>query len=185
MKRIRTVSALAALAVVVALAIVSTRSKHTVPTVYAASGCSNATLNGNYALMQPAGFIAPGGSTTGSEVPWQFVGVANFDGQPQGHIQVVYTAVVNGAISGKDLQSTPQTGVGVYTVSSEPNFLEPISELPCTGSISLRSGDAAGITANIVIVGGGAEVFGIITNTGGITSSTNAGGTASFHLKKQ
>jgi hypothetical protein len=46
MKRI--VSALLALAVLAALVIVATTSKHGVRAVHAQSGCTNATLTGNY-----------------------------------------------------------------------------------------------------------------------------------------
>ena len=62
MKRITIVAALPALAAFAALAVISTTSKHTVPTVYASPaspGCSAATLNGNYAVIQPAAFYAP------------------------------------------------------------------------------------------------------------------------------
>jgi hypothetical protein len=135
MKRITVV--LVAVAVVVVLA---------VPAVYAASGCSVATLNGNYGFIQPGGFTTHN-SATGSEVPWQYVGIEAFDGK--GNTNVNYTAAVNGATS------TGQSSVGIYNVNSD-----------CTGSLSFITGDAAGLNFNIVIVSGGAEVFAISTNAG-------------------
>ena len=165
MKRITIVGALAAFVILAALAVATKTSERTVPTVYASQtvpGCTVATLNGNYAVMQPGGFTVSGNSTTGNEVPWQFVGVANFDGQ--GNIQVIYSAVVNGAFYSN------QTGTGSYDLRSGPNFSE------CIGTINLPLGSDPGYAANIAVVGGGAEVFGI---------STNAGGTAAFDAKKQ
>ncbi len=156
MKRITIVPALAALAVVIALAAVGTISKHAVPAVYAAGGCSNATLNGNYSFIQPAGFTTHN-STTGNEVPWQFVGVETFDGKVK--TTVSYTAAVDGAIYQN------QASAGTYNVN--PN---------CTGSLTFTEGDAAGLILNIAISGGGAEVFAI---------STNSGDTATVVEKKQ
>ena len=162
MKRITILSALLALVVLAALAIVTTTSKHIVPAVYASTGCSDATLNGNYAVIQPAG-LTTRAIPTGSEiVPWQFAGVGHFDGQ--GTFSLNYTAAVNNVVY------TSQTAGGTYTVgSSGPN-----SE--CVGDITITSGDAVGTTANVYSVGSGAEVFGIITNQGN---------TATFDLKKQ
>ncbi len=156
MKRITIIRALAALAVVIALATVTTTSRHAVRAVYAASGCSNATLNSSYSFIQPAGFTTHN-STTGNEVPWQFVGVETFDGKA--NTTVSYTAAVDGAIYQN------QASAGTYTVNSN-----------CTGSLSFTEGDAAGLTFNIAISGGGAEVFAI---------STNSGDTATVVEKKQ
>lgn len=157
MKRITVVRALAAaLAVVVALATVTTTSKHAVR-VYAAPGCSNATLNGNYAVIQPAGFTTHN-STTGNEVPWQFAGIAFFDGKGGGTTD--YTAAVNGAIF------FPNTPTLAYTVSTDTSG-------NCTGTLSLPAVD---YVANIYVVGGGAEVLGV---------STSPGDTATFDAKKQ
>ena len=153
MKRILSALAMTALAV---LAIVTTKSEPIVPAVYASTGCTDATLTGHYAAIQPAGFTTLH-STTGREVPWQVVGVFTFDGK--GSTSINYTAAVDGVVF------TAQAAAGTYTVQSD-----------CTGSLSLTTGDAAGYNANIVIRGGGAEVFGI---------STGAGDTASFDAKKQ
>ena len=160
MKRITVVGALAGLAVVVALAISFAVSKYTVPAVHASTGCSVATLHGNYGVIQPAGFTTHN-SPNGSEVPWQFVGVETFDGN--GGTSVNYTAAVNGAIFtelGPDKVST-----GTYQVNPD-----------CTGSLLITNGPAAPANFNIVIVGGGAEVFGI---------STDNGDTGTFDEKKQ
>lgn len=156
MKRITIVRALAALAVVIALATVITKSRHAVPAVYAASGCSNAALNSNYGFIQPAGFTTHN-APTGNEVPWQFVGVETFDGK--GNTIVRYTAAVDGAISQN------QASAGTYNVNSN-----------CTGSLAFTEGDAAGLTFDIAISGGGADVFAI---------STNSGNTATVIEKKQ
>jgi hypothetical protein len=43
----------------------------------------------------------------------------------------------------------------------------------CTGSISITTGPGAGVTFNTVIIGGGAELFGINTSAG-FTSSVDA-----------
>jgi hypothetical protein len=150
-KRITIAKVLAVCAVLAALAVVTTTSKHTVPAVYASTGCSAATLNGNYAVIQPAGF-------TSHELPWQFVGVVTFNGA--GTTSVNYTAAVNGAI-----HTDQSSQDGTYKVNPD-----------CTGSLSFTAGDAAGYAANIVIIGGGAEVFGI---------STSAGDTATFDAKMQ
>jgi hypothetical protein len=148
MKRITIIRALAALAVVIALAAVGTISKHAVPAVYAASGCSNATLNGNYSIIQPAGFTTHN-STTGNEIPWQFAGFATFDGK--GAITSTnYTAAVNGAIYPNQNYS------GTYSVGSD-----------CTGTLSLP---AIQYGANIYVIGSGAEFFGISSSLGDTAS---------------
>jgi len=59
---------------------------------------------------------------------------------------------------------TGQTGSGTYTVNSD-----------CTGSASFTAGDAAGLTSNLAVIGGGTEVFGVVTS---------AGGTATFDLNE-
>ena len=161
MKRITVRRALAALVVLAALAVVTTTSKKTVPAAYASTGCSDATLNGKYAVIQPAGFTAPGNGTA-TPVPWQFVGVTDFKGD--GTLSAEWTAAVNGAISGGP-PNPLQTSSGNYTVNSD-----------CAGSLTLTGPNAAGSTANLVVIGGGAEIFGIWTNTGN---------TATFDAKKQ
>jgi hypothetical protein len=117
-----------------------------------------ATLTGNYAAIQPAGFIATGHSVTGTEVPWQVVGIITFD-SVAGSASFSYSGAINGKVF------TSQTTSGTYTVNPD-----------CTASLSFTSGDGAGYTANMVIIGSGAEIFGVATQTGD---------TASFDAKKQ
>lgn len=151
MKRI--LRAFLALAVSATLVFVVTSWKHGVMPVHAQGGCSVATLTGTYAFKDP-GFVAPGHSVTGAEVPFAAMGVEAFDGA--GNVSASYTLVINGAIS------TGLTGSGTYTVNSD-----------CTGSVSFTTGDAAGLTFNIAIIGGGTEAFGIHTSSG-ITGALDA-----------
>lgn len=133
----------------------------TTSTVYAQNGCSNSTLNANYAFSD-SGFADSGifmrhARLKGTAVPVSAGGVLTFDGE--GNVSFSnLTLVVNGGISS-------ETGSGSYTVNSD-----------CTGSISLTSGSIAGITFNMVAIGGGTEVFGIITSPGN---------TQTFDAKKQ
>jgi|SRR5215469_1246240 len=144
MKRI--LSALLTLAVFAALAIVTTTSEHSVRAVYAQSGCSVATLSGNYAFTQP-GFTTK--NTMGlNPLPLAVVGVSAFDGA--GNVSVTFTDQGPGKPSYIPVHNV--TGSGTYSVNSD-----------CTGSITGTSGGAAGITFDIVIIGGGTEVFGINT----------------------
>jgi hypothetical protein len=158
MKRIRIASALLALAVMAALAIVTTTSKHSVRAVYASTGCTNATLTGNYAFTNQ-GFASPSRSpaTNGNQVPFAAVGLSVFDGG--GNTSTSFTLVFDGAVS------TGQTGAGTYTVNPD-----------CTGSISFTTGSLAGLNMDMVIIGGGTEVFAIDK---GFTA------TATLDLKKQ
>jgi hypothetical protein len=118
--------------------------------------CTNANLTGNYAGTL-SGFVAPGKSTKGNEVPWVVVGLVTFDGA--GNVSFSYAGAINGGIF------TNQTSSGTYTVNSD-----------CTGSVSFTAGDGAGTNGNVVIIGGGTEAFGVITN---------AGSSATFDFKKQ
>ncbi len=137
MKRI--LSTLLALAVLAALLVITTTFAH------ALSPCSLATLNGNYAVNVP-GFISPGQSVRGAEVPLAAVGVYTFDGF--GNWSNNYTLAINGEISAGRISS------GTYTVNSN-----------CTGSITSTAGDFIP-NFNIVIIGGGTEIFGIETTPG-------------------
>lgn len=154
MKRI-IVKALAGFAVVAAVMIATTTSKHIVPAIFASSGCSLSTLNGHYAVIQPAGLS--GRNSTGNAVPWQYVGIETFDGA--GNTSVSYTVAINGDIY------TNQSATGVYNVNPD-----------CSGSLLFNTGDAAGFSANIVVASGGTEIFGVVTLSGD---------TASFVEKKQ
>ena len=139
------------LSVLFALVVVVT----TTSTVYAQ--CSNATLTGSYAFSTP-GFTTTGrGTVVGHEDPFAAMGVLAFDGA--GSISISYTFAFRGVIS------PGLTSSGTYTVNSD-----------CTGSISFTTGDAAGLNLNTAIIGGGTELFGIIT-----TPTF----TANFDAKKQ
>jgi len=123
-------------------------------TLYAQNACSSATLNANYAVTF-SGFGTLHKSVPA--VPVAAVGVLSFDGAGNVSFSSL-TLAFNGSIS-------TETGSGSYTVNSD-----------CTGSFSLTSGSIAGLTFNMVIIGGGTEVFGIITSPGN---------TQNFDAKKQ
>ncbi len=143
MKRI--VSALLALAVLAALAIVTTTSKNIVRPVYARSGCTDATLKGNYG-MTFSGFTVPGQNPKAKEVPFVGEGLFTFDGA--GNISGVYNGSQNGEVF------TDATYNATYTVNSD-----------CTGTATGAPGGNA--DAAFVIVSGGAEVFVTQTDPGG------------------
>jgi hypothetical protein len=138
------VPSLAALVIVACLVNVTLTSKHVVGVVHASNGCTNDVLSGDYALIQPAGLS---GTSHGKALPWQFVGVQGFDGA--GNTSVKYTAAIQGQIF------TDQTSAGTYTVNSD-----------CTGSMTMTSGVAAGLTANFAVASKGKELYGIITVSG-------------------
>jgi len=108
--------------------------------------CSLATLTGNYAGSQ-SGFESPNAPGQTPQ-PFTDVGVVAFDGA--GNVSFTVTDMSPG--NPNPYIALQLTGSGTYTVNSD-----------CTGSISITTGDAAGDTFNLVIIGGGAEVFG--TNT--------------------
>ncbi len=144
MKRIRILGWLSALVVLASLAFVTITSRHTVPVVHASTGCTDATLTGNYGFMWQGFDVLRHG--TGAQLPWASAGVINSDGE--GDVSVI---TVGSSIGGKiSLDQTPS--LGTYTVASD-----------CTGSASFTSGPGAGETLNFVIVGGGAEAFLIST----------------------
>jgi hypothetical protein len=156
MKRITT--ALLAVAVLAGLVASVTTTKHNfnvLSVVHASNGCTNASLMGNYALIW-SGFTSLRGSR-GPQVPWAGAGVGTFDGG--GGVSANYSTSVNGSVY------TAQTGSGTYTVNSD-----------CTASVGFTQGDAAGLNANMVIIGGGTEALG---------TDTSAGDTMSFDLKQQ
>ena len=158
MKRIiNALLAVASLVALVVLAPVAKKSVPSLPVVHAQSGCNLGTLTGNYAFILPAGLTTPSKTVQGNEVAQQAVGVLNFG--VGGNVSVSYTVAINGDVF------TNQTGSGTYAVNSS-----------CTGSATFTAGDAAGSDVNLVILGGGTEVFGIFTN---------AGSTASFVMVKQ
>jgi hypothetical protein len=112
-----------------------------VPVVHAQSGCTYATLNGNYAFTI-SGWATPPPKvlTEGkSSIPIAIVGVASFDGA--GNWSTSFTYSHNGDIS---------SGIavpGTYTVNSN-----------CTGTLT-----GAG-EFSLVILNGGAETIGVQTD---------------------
>ena len=143
----RILSALLTLAAAMALVVL--------PNATAADAqCTNANLTGNYAGTL-SGFTTL--KSKANEVPWVVVGLVTFDGA--GNVSFSYAGAINGGIF------TNQTASGIYTVNSD-----------CTGSVSFTAGDGAGTNGNVVIIGGGTEAFGVITN---------AGSSATFDFKKQ
>ncbi len=110
--------------------------------VQASSGCSLATLNGNYGFTL-TGFTTPSVSPTGNEVPAAVVGVLKFDGA--GGVSASSNSSFNGATGDEFL-------TGTYTVNAN-----------CTGSMSFPSAEQDFAT---VILGAGSELIAIGTNTG-------------------
>jgi len=143
MKRI--VSALMGLAVLAALAIVTTTSKQIVRPVYAASGCSDTTVAGSYGLTF-SGFTVPGRNNKAKEVPFMGEGLFTFDGA--GNLSGTY----NGSQNGEIFTNSPYNAT--YTVTSD-----------CTGTITGAPGGNA--DGAFVIVSGGAEIFFTQTDPGG------------------
>jgi hypothetical protein len=138
MKRIIGISL--TLAVAAALLALFPDSKRIVPVAHAQSGCSVATLSGNYGFTG-SGFASP--KAKAHEVPVAYSGLETFDGA--GNLSATFTAANNGTIS------TGQTATGTYTVNSD-----------CTGSAALNGGG----TFNFVIVNSGAELMVIQVDAG-------------------
>jgi hypothetical protein len=144
------------LSVSFALAVAATLVVLIANPAYAAT-CNNATLTGSYGVITALGLNTPGQVNAflplGPDIPSAVVGVVTFDGT--GSFTDIHTLVVNGVIFPG--LSRP----GTYTVNSD-----------CTGSMS----NDHGINFNIVVVSGGTEIFGIVTNPSF---------TATFDAKKQ
>ncbi len=140
MKRIISISLM--LAVATGLVGLFSGSKRIVPVVHAQSGCSVASLSGNYGFTG-SGFASLNHSAKGAEAPVAYSGLENFDGA--GNFSATFTVVNNGTIS------TGQTAAGTYTVNSD-----------CTGTASFATGG----TFNLTVVSGGAELLVIQTDPG-------------------
>jgi hypothetical protein len=141
MKRI--LSALVALAAAAALVVLPTMSKHNVTAVHAQTGCSNATLTGNYGFTL-GGFQIQRG--TQRSVPFYGAGLGTFDGA--GNVSATFSFGLNGKIG------TNQPYTATYTVNSD-----------CTGSVTATPG-SGGDNFALVILGGGAEVMAVDTSAG-------------------
>src|SRR5438445_532808 len=121
-----------------------------VPTVYAQSGCTDATLSDKYGFEYTA-FAVPGRAVlaTKNSNPIAAAGVLTFDGA--GNLSASYTLSSGGDIS----RATSDTGT--YTVNAD-----------CTGSFTDTT---AAVHFNMVIVGGGTELFATDTDDGLTTIS--------------
>jgi hypothetical protein len=134
------VSALFALAVLAALVIAITISSHGVRSVYAQSGCSVASLTGNYGSTF-SGFELEAGKS----VPFYGAGLITFDGT--GNLSGTFALSQNGALPGnKYVVQTNVPYTATYTVNSD-----------CTGVVTGAPGSDS---FAIVIVSGGAEILG-------------------------
>lgn len=126
------VSAILALAVLATLVIVTATSKRGVRAVYAESGCSVATLNGNYGVTF-SGFSVDNNMSA----PFYGEGLLTFDGQ--GNL----SGPINFSLNGVPTLNTPYTAT--YTVNPD-----------CTG---LLNGTNGSDSFAFVILGHGAEVL--------------------------
>ena len=119
------------------------QSSAALPVVHAQSGCSNATLSGNYVFTYDGWNSKRNNKAT--ELPIAAVGVGTFDGA--GNATFSYNSAFDGSIG-----STTTPDVGTYAVNSD-----------CTFTIS---DPAAGQTWAGAIIGGGTEWSTIVTSTG-------------------
>lgn len=142
----RTITALLAMAAVAALVVWAPTMKHGVtalPVVHAQSGCSNATLAGNYAFTY-SGFNSKKNNFA-TELPIAVVGVAAFDGA--GNVSFSYNFAFNGHVG-----ATTTPDAGTYAVNSDYTFT--------------MSDPAVANTWAGAIVGGGSEWDAIVSSTG-------------------
>ena len=139
----RMLTALIALAAAATLVVLPTISKRNVTAVHAQSGCSNATLTGNYGFSF-GGFQIQHG--TQRSVPFYGAGLATFDGA--GNASATFNFGLNGKIT------TNQPYTATYTVNSD-----------CTGSVTATPG-SGGDNFAFVILGSGAEVVAVDISTG-------------------
>jgi len=110
-----------------------------------ASGCSNATLTGSYAVtLTGFGTPPPGLSPGNSSVPVALAGLATFDGA--GNFTGSFTLSHNGDISARP------SDVGAYTLNSD-----------CTGTLTDAT---AGMHFATVVLNGGTELFGVQADVG-------------------
>lgn len=139
MKRILSVSL--TLAVSAALLVLAPISKRSAFAVHARSGCTNASLSGDYGLTF-SGFQLQ----SGTSVPFYGAGSAASDGV--GNFAATFAASENGALPGnRYIASTNNAYTATYTVNSN-----------CTGLLTATPG-SGGDNFAFVIVNGGAEVL--------------------------
>jgi len=142
----RTLTALVAIPMALAVVILLPTAKPqitTLPVVHAQSGCSNATLTGNYVFTY-SGFNSKRNNYA-TELPIAAVGIAAFDGG--GNATFSYNSAFNGHIG-----ATTTPDVGTYVVNSDCSFT--------------LADPAAGQTWAGGIIAGGSEWSTIVTTTG-------------------
>jgi hypothetical protein len=128
----------------VALAVFASTLRHEliVPIVHAQSGCTDASLGGNYGFTL-TGFISFGKNTSPTLMPAASVGLITFHGD--GTFIATYVNTRSGAALG-------ETDTGAYDVKPD-----------CTVSVSDQT---VGTHYSGVIVGGGNELLAIQTDPG-------------------
>lgn len=110
--------------------------------------CNNKLIAGNY------GFTIQGTKLGGLGFLGQQVGVAMAEFDGKGSFTQIDTVTVAGEVV-SDFTHTPATGT--YTVNSD-----------CTGTFTINFTDGRPpVTANLVVVGGGAEIETVVTSAGG------------------
>jgi len=142
MKGIRVLIAVVVLGALASLPVKDTVWKHA---VHASSGCSLATLTGNYGFTQTGFFNFPEGGG-GGYAPSADVGVATFDGA--GSFVAKFSDSTNGKIT------TGLSAPGTYTVNPD-----------CTGTLTIVNVTSSSENApyTTVILGGGTELMAIAT----------------------
>jgi hypothetical protein len=149
MKRLSIVLlAVAVVATGAALAPTVKRRFTALPVVHAQSGCSVATLNGNYGFTY-TGLVSPHGTKGATTIPIALVGPLTFDGAGN-WFALNYTVALNGKI-----ETSSSSPGATYTVNSD-----------CTGNMT----DPGNDSFNFVIVGGGAELMAIDITPGDTTT---------------
>jgi hypothetical protein len=131
-----------------ALLSITTLRNHNV--AHAATGCTLATLTGNYGFTENVGFLATSPRTF---VPAARLGLITFS-SGTGSFSISLTTSINGDISNSE-------DSGSYTVNSN-----------CTGSITFTNGIDSGESYNISIVSGGTEVLAMRTDQGPTITAT-------------
>jgi hypothetical protein len=132
------------MATLVIIATVAPTARHhftVLSVVHAQSGCSSASLSGNYGFTFQGFDIPRAGAHS---VPFAGAGILAFDGA--GNVSISFATALNGQVS------TGAAGTGTYSVNSD-----------CTGTTAFATGDAAGETLTWVIVSSGREVVGMST----------------------
>jgi hypothetical protein len=156
MKRIVSVSL--TLAVAAALLVLAPVSKRSLFAVHAGSGCTNASLSGNY------GFTFSGFQLqSGRSIPFYGAGIGTADGA--GNFAATFADSENGVLPGKGyISDTNEAYTATYTINSN-----------CTGLLTATPG-SGGDNFALVIVSGGAEI---------LATDISAPDTLNLDLKKQ